>query len=88
MPKDYKTDYDWTDLTDEPVRDCYLCENKLTSVGNTGIYGHNPVVKGVTDYRVCDDCNNEIVIPERENQKNAKRFKYLIGDPETNRKLN
>ena len=87
MPKDYKTDYDWTDLTDNPVTDCYLCENKLEGVG--GILGNNPepVVKG-TDFRVCNDCNNEIVIPEREKQLVTKKFKYLISEPGINRKLN
>ena len=86
MPKDYKTDYDWTDLTDEPVNDCYLCSTKLEDVG--GILGHNPepVVKGV-DNKVCNDCNFTIVIPEREKQLVNKKFKYLISEPEINRKL-
>ena len=77
----YKTDYDWTDLTDEPVNDCYLCETKLTSIGNSGIYGHNPepVVKGV-DNRVCSDCNFTIVIP--------KRIEEDLDEQEKNRRLN
>jgi len=85
----YKTDYDWTDLTDEPVNDCYLCDTKLTSIGSSGIYGHNPepVVKGVGN-RVCDDCNFTIVIPVRDKQLVTKEFKYLISEPEINRKLN
>ena len=87
MPKDYKTDYDWTDLTDEPVNDCYLCSTKLEDVG--GILGHNPepVVKGV-DNRVCSECNFTIVIPERDKQEITKEFKYLISEPEINRELN
>jgi len=79
MPKDYKTDYDWTDLTDEPVNDCYLCSTKLEDVG--GILGHNPepVVKGV-DNRVCSDCNFTIVIP--------KRIEEDLDEQEKNRRLN
>ena len=84
----YKTDYDWTDLTDEPVNDCYLCSAKLEEIGDD-IFGHNPepVVKGV-DNRVCSECNFTIVIPERDKQEITKEFKYLISEPEINRKLN
>ena len=76
----YKTDYDWTDLTDEPVNDCYLCSAKLEEIGD-GIFGHNPepVVKGV-DNRVCSDCNFTIVIP--------KRIEEDLDEQEKNRRLN
>jgi len=76
----YKTDYDWTDLTDEPVNDCYLCSAKLEEIGS-GIFGHNPepVVKGV-DNRVCSDCNFTIVIP--------KRIEEDLDEQEKNRRLN
>ena len=76
----YKTDYDWTDLTDEPVNDCYLCSAKLEEIGS-GIFGHNPepVVKGI-DNRVCSDCNFTIVIP--------KRIEEDLDEQEKNRRLN
>jgi len=76
----YKTNYDWTDLTDEPVNDCYLCSAKLEEIGS-GIFGHNPepVVKGV-DNRVCSDCNFTIVIP--------KRIEEDLDEQEKNRRLN
>ena len=76
----YKTDYEWTDLTDEPVNDCYLCSAKLEEIGD-GIFGHNPepVVKGV-DNRVCSDCNFTIVIP--------KRIEEDLDEQEKNRRLN